>query len=66
MTTQIENSHSPHNLAQEVGQLQGAMPSLATKADVEKVSAILTWRMILVAGITQAIGVGAIIQLLGK
>lgn len=46
MTTQLENLEKsptiPQNLAQEVGQLQGAMPNLATKADVEKMYATLT------------------------
>ena len=46
---------------------------MATKADIEgvrteiaKLSAILTWRMIIVAGIAQAIGIGALIQFLPK
>ena len=42
---------------------------MATKADIEavraeiaKLSATLTWRMILVAGIAQALGIGALLQ----
>ena len=46
---------------------------MATKANIEavrgeigKLSATLTWRMILVAGAIQAVGIGALIQLLPR
>ena len=82
MTAQAEepfNKESPR-LIQEIGQIQGELSALATTASVEsvrtdvanvrteiaKLNAILTWRMILIAGVTQAIGVGAILQLLPR
>ena len=53
--------------------MEGEIKYMATKADIEgvrteiaKLSATLTWRMIIVAGIAQAIGIGALIQFLPK
>ena len=46
---------------------------MATKADIEAVrgeivqlSATLTWRMIIIAGLAQAIGIGALLQFLPR
>ena len=59
--------------AERISRMEGEIKYMATKADIEgvrteiaKLSATLTWRMIIVAGIAQAIGIGALIQFLPK
>lgn len=59
--------------AERVARLEGEIGHMATKADMEavrseigKLSATLTWRMILVAGAIQAIGIGALLQFLPR
>ena len=47
-----------------VAKLEGEIEHVATKADIERVTATLTWRMILVAGLAQVIGIGALVQFL--
>lgn len=65
---------------ERTARLEGEIALMATKADIEavrgeiaavrgeigKLSATLTWRMILVAGAIQAVGIGALIQLLPR
>ena len=45
---------------ERIARVEGAYEHLATKADVERMAATLTWRMILIGAIFQAIGIGAI------
>lgn len=47
-----------------VARLEGGIEHLASKADIECVTTTLTWRMIIVAGIAQAIGIGKLLQFL--
>lgn len=58
---------------ERVSRLEGEIGHMATKADIEsmraeiaKLSATLTWRMIIVAGIAQALGIGALLQFLPR
>lgn len=65
---------------ERTARLEGEISHMATKADIEavrgeiaavrgeigKLSATLTWRMILVASAIQALGIGALIQLLPR
>ena len=58
---------------ERTSRLEDEIAYMATKADIEavrgeigKLSATLTWRMILVAGAIQAVGIGALIQLLPR
>ena len=51
---------------ERVARLEGEIEHMATKADIERVTATLTWRMTIVAGIAQAIGIGALLQLLSR
>ncbi len=51
---------------ERVARLEGEIEYMATKADIERVTATLTWRMIIVAGIAQAIGIGALLQFLPR
>ena len=67
-------------IEERTARLEGEIAHMATKADIEtvrgeiaavrgeigKLSATLTWRMILVAGAIQAVGIGALIQLLPR
>ena len=67
-------------IEERTARLEGEIAHMATKADIEtvrgeiaavrgeigKLSATLTWRMILVAGAIQALGIGALIQLLPR
>ena len=56
-----------------VARLEGQIEHMATKADIarvevriDQVAAALTWRMIIVAGVVQALGIGALIQILPR
>ena len=56
---------------ERVARLEGEIGHMATKADIEAVraemgrlSATLTWRMIIVVGVAQALGIGALLQFL--
>jgi len=56
---------------ERVSRLEGEIGHMATKADIEavrgeisKLSATLTWRMIIVAGLAQAFGIGVLLQFL--
>lgn len=51
---------------ERVARLEGEIEHMATKADIERVTATLTWRMSIVAGIAQAIGIGALLQFLPR
>ena len=65
---------------ERIARLEGEIGHMATKADIEavrgeiagvrgeigKLSATLTWRMILVASAIQAIGIGALLQFLPR
>ena len=65
---------------ERIARLEGAYRRLATKADIESVrvdleklaatverqASILTWRMIIVAGVIQALGIGALLQFLPR
>ena len=51
---------------ERIARLEGEIAHMATKADIAQQSATLTWRMILVAGIAQAIGIGALLQFLPR
>ena len=49
---------------ERVARLESEIEPIATKADIERVTATLSWRMIIVAGIAQAIGIAALLQFL--
>ena len=56
-----------------VARLEGQIEHMATKADIarvevriDQVAAALTWHMIIVAGVVQALGIGALIQFLPR
>ena len=58
---------------ERVARLEGQIELMATKADIarveariDQVAAALTWRMIIVAGVVQALGIGALIQFLPR
>ena len=62
---------------ERIARMEGQLDHMATSAEIERVraevnveiqrqSAILTWRMIIVAGISQAIGIGALLQFLPR
>ena len=58
---------------ERVARLEGQIEHMATKADIarveariDQVAAALTWRMIIVAGVVQALGIGALIQFLPR
>ena len=58
---------------ERTARLEDEIAHMATKADIEavcgeigKLSATLTWRMLLVASAIQALGIGALIQLLPR
>ena len=58
---------------ERVARLEGQIEHMATKADIARVearidqaAAALTWRMIIVAGVVQALGIGALIQFLPR
>ena len=60
MTTATDHGERP-------ARLEGAYQHLATKADIadlrteiEKLSSSLTWRMIVIAVLAQALGIGAL------
>lgn len=60
-------------IEERTARLEGEIAHMATKADIEavrgeisKLSATLTWRMIIVAGLAQAIGIGALLQFLPR
>ncbi len=67
-------------IEERTARLEGEIGHMATKADIEavrgeiagvrgeigKLSATLTWRMILVASAIQAIGIGALLQFLPR
>lgn len=48
----------------EIASVRGEIA--AVRGEFGKLSATLTWRMILVAGAIQAVGIGALIQLLPR
>ena len=54
------------NLGERVAHLEGSKEHLATEADLERMSSRLTWRMIIVAGIAQTLGVGVLLQFLPR
>ena len=41
---------------ERVARMEGEIEQMATKADIERVTGTLTWRMVIVAGLAQAIG----------
>ena len=56
-----------NDLTKETSELRGVYSHLATKEDVAKVAAkidkvaeVLTWRMIMIAVVAQAIGIGVL------
>ncbi len=62
---------------ERVARMEGHITHMATKADIEalradmernigQLSANLTWRMIIVAGVVQALGIGALLQFLPR
>ena len=58
---------------ERVARMEGQIEHMATKADIEatradieRLAAKLTWRMILVAGAVQALGIGALLQFLPR
>ena len=69
----IPDRHTAMTTEERVARLEGEIEHMATKADIERVTAniervaaTLTWRMIIVAGIAQAIGIGALLQFLPR
>ena len=50
-----------NDVTASTNELKGAYAHLATKEDVAKLAGTLTWRMVIVAGVAQAIGIGALI-----
>ncbi len=51
---------------ERVARMEGEIEQMATKADIERVTGTLTWRMVIVAGLAQAIGSGALLQFLPR
>ena len=58
---------------ERVATIEGEIKHMATKADIasvaagiDKMAATLTWRMIIVAGVVQALGIGALLQFLPR
>ena len=51
---------------ERVARLESEIEPIATKADIERVTATLTLRVIVVVGIAQAIGIGALLQFLPR
>lgn len=49
-----------------VDKMEGEIEHMATKAAIRRITATLTWRMIIVAGIVQAIGISALLQFLPR
>ena len=48
----------------EIGNVRGEIANV--RGEIATLSATLTWRMIIVAGIAQAIGIGALLQFLPR
>ena len=74
-TVVVGNSQRENSMTTEerVARLEGQIEHMATKADIarveariDQVAAALTWRMIIVAGVVQALGIGALIQFLPR
>ena len=58
---------SAQTVEERLASIEAALPHLATKEDVAKVAAkidkvaeVLTWRMIMIAVVAQALGVGVL------
>ena len=69
----IANRRQTMTAEERIARLEGEIGHIATKADIEavrgeigKLSTTLTWRMILVAGAIQTLGIGALLQFLPR